>query len=295
MLALRCLLSRPLGSPRPIFLSRPLGSPRPLFRSLSTLNPVVEPSLDISLLQATLADAAPDMAESLSTSGYFTTTNVVSHKLIMALRLQAENLRRSGRFEQSYSEFIGPDGTATRFDKGGVFACEPDGADYEEAPDMLLYMSALISGLPPLLNERLPRLAMSAASFNAKLAVTKVGGSTYPLHVDNPSKPGNVDTRKLTTILYLNPGWREGDGGELRLHLLDGEVLDLTPKGGRLVCFWADEIPHEVLPTMGISRGENLFEDDDRYALTVWQATEERENLHRKDSKFRGLADEVFR
>ena len=38
-------------------------------------------------------------------------------------------------------------------------------------------------------------------------------GARYVRHVDNPDRNG----RLLTALLYLNPEWQEGDGGELRV------------------------------------------------------------------------------
>jgi Rps23 Pro-64 3,4-dihydroxylase Tpa1-like proline 4-hydroxylase len=35
------------------------------------------------------------------------------------------------------------------------------------------------------------------------------------MHFDSDAA---VDGRRVTAILYLNPGWRPGDGGELRLY-----------------------------------------------------------------------------
>ncbi len=198
-----------------------------------------------------------------------------------------------------------------RFDKPGVFACEPDGADYETAPDMLLYMTVLLRTLPPALNDAMnnnrnvsggcsrTHWKLDNTAFNAKLAVTQSGGSKYPRHVDNVEgiHVGSNDLRKLTAILYLNPDWTRGDGGELRLYLQpppplpssketsDGNnhnnkekqeehvgeksvFVDLSPVGGRLVLFYSDEVPHEVLENAPHAK----VEDDkfDRYALTIW-------------------------
>ncbi len=202
-----------------------------------------------------------------------------------------------------------------RFDKPGVFACEPDGADYETAPDMLLYMTVLLQTLPPALNNASSNnmscggdthWKLDNTAFNAKLAVTQSGGSKYPRHVDNVQgiHVGSNDLRKLTAILYLNPDWTSGDGGELRIYLRqpppppsnnnnnnkketsDGNnnncykkeeekeigeetaFVDLSPVGGRLVIFYSDEVPHEVLE----NAPHAPVEDDkfDRYALTIW-------------------------
>lgn len=38
------------------------------------------------------------------------------------------------------------------------------------------------------------------------------GGGSFPWHYDNPGPPNN---RILTCVIYLNPNWKEGDGGEI--------------------------------------------------------------------------------
>jgi Rps23 Pro-64 3,4-dihydroxylase Tpa1-like proline 4-hydroxylase len=44
------------------------------------------------------------------------------------------------------------------------------------------------------------------------------GGSRYTRHCDN----ANGNGRKLTALLYLNPGWKVQDGGCLRVYQPDG-------------------------------------------------------------------------
>jgi SM-20-related protein len=68
--------------------------------------------------------------------------------------------------------------------------------------------------------------------------------------------------RKVTCILYCNPQWEEAHAGKLRLKLADhdgGGTVDVEPRGGRLLCFLAGAMVHEVLPTHA-----------DRYAVTAW-------------------------
>ncbi len=69
-------------------------------------------------------------------------------------------------------------------------------------------------------------------------------GTFYKRHLDQFKKD---DHRKLSVICYLNEGWQENHGGQLRMHLPDGEK-DVLPIAGRLVCFRSDQIEHEVLP-----------------------------------------------
>ena len=237
------------------------------------------------------------IAQKLSEEGYYATTNFLSAAEVRQMRQQSIALWGDGRYEQSWSESIDDQGVARRFDKEGVFACEPDGADYETAPDLLIWMSWLLQTLPPRLNFAMDEngsgsVKLSSQAFNAKLAVTKPGGSTYPLHIDNPQGLAVNDTRKLTAIIYLNDEYEEGDGGELRLHLNDSVVKDLLPTGGTLLMFWSDLIPHEVLPTSpGTDRND---EKKDRYALTMWIPTTEQSQIHPPESKFSQLRSSAF-
>jgi hypothetical protein len=290
-------------------------------------------------LASRLEELAPSIAASLVDKGYYTTGDGHGHgdahknettessalldrSVMETLRAQAIALRNEdGRYQQSWSESISSEsGQVTRFDKPGVFACEPDGADYDTAPDLITYMSILITTLPPALNIHLPTSTTSIASisnqaFNAKLAVTE-SHSEYPLHVDNSRGMNSNriagedhldpdhDTRKLTCILYLNPDYdREQHRGELRVHLLDEpHYVDLEPST-RFVCFWTDEIPHKVLMT-GHSRGDGDGDGDDnnnntmeydRYALTIWLADDEpAKHIHNLNSKFAKLRVQAF-
>ena len=156
-------------------------------------------------------------------------------------------------------------------------------------------MSWLLQRVPTLLNETMDDrgVDLSNQAFNAKLAVTKPGGSVYPIHIDNPQGESVGDTRKLTVIVYLNPDYEKGDGGELRLFLNDSVIRDYPPEGGRVLMFWSDEIPHEVLPTS--PNADVNDSEKDRYALTVWIPTNSaNQHIHSSSSKFKDLGDEVF-
>ena len=69
-------------------------------------------------------------------------------------------------------------------------------------------------------------------------------GAAYSRHVDQPQ--GSTQ-RKLSLVLYLNPGWRCADGGVLRIHNADDGFVDVEPIAGRLVCFLTPGREHEVL------------------------------------------------
>jgi hypothetical protein len=52
------------------------------------------------------------------------------------------------------------------------------------------------------------------AECTVKLQCNKGNGGCFPLHFDNPGAPNK---RKLTMLIYFNPEWSPGDGGELQL------------------------------------------------------------------------------
>ena len=71
-------------------------------------------------------------------------------------------------------------------------------------------------------------------------------GAFYRRHRD---RFRDDDARVLSCVLYLNDAWTLADGGALRIHLGGGQLRDVLPAGGTLVCFLAERYEHEVLPT----------------------------------------------
>lgn len=77
-------------------------------------------------------------------------------------------------------------------------------------------------------------------------------GTRYVRHRDtSPLLPGRV----ATAILYLNDDWKEGDGGELKIHFdgAEGASTIVAPAFGRLVVF-DSRTEHEVLEFRGRER-----------------------------------------
>ena len=70
-------------------------------------------------------------------------------------------------------------------------------------------------------------------------------GAVYTRHLD---RLRDNDARVLSAVFYLNEGWREADGGALRLYLGDGSAQDIFPHAGTLVLFLSARFEHEVLP-----------------------------------------------
>ena len=75
-------------------------------------------------------------------------------------------------------------------------------------------------------------------------------GAFYKRHLD--AFEGAQRNRVLSTVLYLNPAWQEGDGGEMLMYAPGDEMRLLEtvqPVFGRLAVFLSERFPHEVLPT----------------------------------------------
>lgn len=80
-------------------------------------------------------------------------------------------------------------------------------------------------------------------------------GTFYKRHADRFQQSSH---RIITFVYYLNPEWKEEDGGILRLYLPGDDIKDVIPIAGRLVCF-RSELEHEVLLAHKV-----------RYSITGW-------------------------
>ncbi len=71
-------------------------------------------------------------------------------------------------------------------------------------------------------------------------------GDFYKKHLD--AFKGN-ESRKLTTVFYMNEGWCNEQGGQLQLYDMQDQLIDtIAPEAGRLLVFLSEQFPHEVLP-----------------------------------------------
>ncbi|CAO3588167.1 unnamed protein product [Absidia cylindrospora] len=101
-----------------------------------------------------------------------------------------------------------------------------------------------------------------------QLAYYHPDNAQYEKHRDALPTDNAQDTsqRRITAILYLNPGFTGGDGGELKLFgnenaqgYLDSADRVIHPLLGRVVIFLSGVMDHAVLPAK-----------KERFALTAW-------------------------
>ncbi len=87
-------------------------------------------------------------------------------------------------------------------------------------------------------------LMLSLVECEAHYAVYRPGAG-YARHLD---RLRDDDARVISAVFYLNHGWREEDGGALRLYLGGGAWHDIYPQAGVLALFLSARFEHEVLP-----------------------------------------------
>lgn len=84
-------------------------------------------------------------------------------------------------------------------------------------------------------------------------------GQKYEAHIDqSPQKSPLHGERVVTWLLYLNPSWQPGDGGELCIHR-DSQNILIEPLWGRCLLFQSQEILHSVIAS-----------NKSRWSLTGW-------------------------
>lgn len=98
------------------------------------------------------------------------------------------------------------------------------------------------------LREALNReLFLGLQEFEAQYA-HYAAGAFYRRHVD---RHRDSNARVISTVFYLNEDWAAAAGGELVMYAESGaELFRQVPRGGTLVLFRSEDMPHEVLPAL---------------------------------------------
>lgn len=206
-------------------------------------------------------------ARSLDASGFAIIDNFLGGPLALKLREDGLKMwkRRPDAFEtgavggghngeaESYAH------NAVRGDKMTILTTKDNAKDLPVLAHLLTQFDSLMTYLGEHGGGRCAELRSVHQRSSPMFAVYPGGGARYMRHVDNPDGNG----RLLTCLYYLNIGWREDDGGCLRLfegetgmainaersaaHL--PELARVAPVLDRVCLFWSDaRVPHEVRP-----------------------------------------------
>lgn len=153
---------------------------------------------------------------------------------IEALRDEATGLQALGRFRPAGLGLAGELDARVRGDE--ILWLEP-----EFAPVASRLLRGELDAVRAALNQV---TYLGLHEFEGHYAVYPAGAA-YERHLD---KFRDNNRRVVSLVLYLNRDWSAEQGGELRLYPSDTEPVTVQPRGGTLVCFLSERVPHEVLP-----------------------------------------------
>ena len=177
--------------------------------------------------------------DQLSCQDFFIWDEFLSREELKIVSADFERLRAHGLFKRAGIGKASDHHINDEVRKDEVLWLEP----LQLSPEQILFWQKLEN----LKNEINTALFLGLWNLNGHYSYYPVSGH-YHAHLDRFSRD---DTRTISMVLYLNEDWNEGDGGELRIHdsRLPGGQFDVTPIGGRLICFLSSSVLHEVLPT----------------------------------------------
>jgi len=191
--------------------------------------------------------------------GFIVVDGVCGSAWATALRQEMEWLMDAGHMLPNKTQFNTAEGPK-QFSKPHIF--EVDLHDPEIPWPHLPEFKALREACPlakAFQTRKIP-VAQGINGTALKLQCNLGSGGCFPLHYDNPGVP---NMRKLTALVYLNPGWAEGDGGELILQPFLRERILIPPLMDRMVVFRSDSMLHSVAPSHAR-----------RYCFTAWLDSE---------------------
>lgn len=221
---------------------------------------------------------SPADIATLSNDGYVVVPNFIPPNLVDELRDDVRALRGSNKFKQAK---IGQDSTNDLNQEIRVAeTCflgrnRPELSSGGEKSEPRDRQGGIYDILDTLCTE-LSQLSQTKFSTNLDTSLTELLYAYYPTggfyrrHRDAIPNSASI-LRKYSLLLYLNSDdWSpEKDGGRLRMHLDAGgdelppgaepDFVDVDPRGGTLVLFESDKVPHEVLNT-----------NSERFALVGW-------------------------
>ena len=184
--------------------------------------------------------------------GYAIVDNALPAALCRKLKAEMQSLEDNNQMWNSHSYGADEQGSPhkhineTQLDFKEVRKYAPTFARMEHDPSLI----DRLRGVPGL--ERL-------ASQHVRIQINAGHGGCYTMHTDSGTAADKAgQTLCLTALIYLNDGWQEGDGGELRVFPFPYKAEIIPPVQGRLVLF-EPRMVHDVLPNYR-----------KRYCFTLW-------------------------
>ncbi|KAL9189193.1 hypothetical protein ACHAXT_011683 [Thalassiosira profunda] len=193
-----------------------------------------------------------DLLHRLCEDNHAVVDNFLPQELADRLLDDAERLHSDGQFQQHQFQFGGQ-----RLMKPSVYEMDLSDPSRTSAFGDLGAWEEVVTELGPSFVQQMDEVDRAQPATSSLLSLDtdappaiKVqlnsGGGSFPWHYDNPGPPNK---RKLTCVIYLNPSWESGDGGEICLWPFLGKRIVIPPLHRRAVFFYSDRVLHRVLPS----------------------------------------------
>jgi SM-20-related protein len=210
---------------------------------------------------STLPRLSSNHLEELGSKGFVIIEDFLPVSFQESLRQDVQNLRDQDKFKVAK---IGQDSTNTLNTNIRVAeTCFLGRNKLDDVPDSS--RSNLYDVLDQIRKDLPQPLDVNISEF---LYAYYPSGGFYRRHRDAIAGSASM-LRNYSLLMYLNQDWSDEDGGKLRMHFDSGgdelppgerpDFLDVAPKGGTLVLFHSDQVPHEVLDT-----------ESERVAIVGW-------------------------
>ncbi|KAF8934310.1 hypothetical protein BGZ47_010426 [Haplosporangium gracile] len=205
-----------------------------------------------------------DNANELFHQGYTILNNVLPLTTIQSVRQWATEMFKTGKMDKASGKHNEEDDPFREGNARGDYTIwvSPGSKFLEVSPEL----KECVDWFSGRLHEDLAKVVHLHGQAEYQLAYYPPDSSHYERHRDSfpTDDKEDVDQRRVTAIVYFNPDWKQGNGGELRIFdkgMGDEEEkeIDIAPLAARCVVFLSGVMDHAVMPAF-----------EERIALTSW-------------------------
>ncbi|KAK3838766.1 MAG: hypothetical protein JOS17DRAFT_679737 [Linnemannia elongata] len=205
-----------------------------------------------------------DNANELFHQGYTVLNNVLPLSTIQSVRQWATEMFKTGKMDKASGKHNEEDDPFREGNARGDYTIwvSPGSKFLEVSPEL----KECVDWFSGRLHEDLAKVVHLHGQAEYQLAYYPPDSSHYERHRDSfpTDDKEDVDQRRVTAIVYFNPDWKQGNGGELRIFdkgMGDEEEkeIDIAPLAARCVVFLSGVMDHAVMPAF-----------EERIALTSW-------------------------
>ncbi|KAF9130154.1 hypothetical protein BGW39_003391 [Mortierella sp. 14UC] len=205
-----------------------------------------------------------DNVNQLFEQGYTVLDDVLPPTTIQSVRQWATEMFKSGQMDKASGKHDEKEDPFREGNARGDYTIwvSPGSKFLEVSPEL----KECVDWFSGRLHEDLAKVVHLHGQAEYQLAYYPPDSSHYERHRDSfpTDDKDDVDQRRVTAIVYFNPDWKQGNGGELRIFDKgmgdeDEKEIDIAPLAARCVVFLSGVMDHAVMPAF-----------EERIALTSW-------------------------